>query len=106
MPDDDDTTRVPIGVDTNAYERWLDAKQAYDEVKAHLDVVEQQLRDQITSGADGHNALVLVDGRPVGRYTKVASARVDTKRLKAEWPDIARQYVRETSFWRLTWTKS
>jgi predicted phage-related endonuclease len=50
----------------------------------------------------GDNVIVFVGGEKAATYSEVTSHRVDTKRLKAEYPDLAATLTTESVSRRLT----
>ncbi|GAA0638051.1 hypothetical protein GCM10010174_69860 [Kutzneria viridogrisea] len=63
--------------------------------------IADRARKHITD-ALGDNEVGTVDGEPVARYTVVNGTRLDSKKLKAEHPDIVEQFTVPTTSRRFT----
>lgn len=104
MTEADDT--VPVDIPTDLYKRYLEVRQAYDDVKNDLDRIEKTIRDYAGDLAGGRNAALTVAGTKIAALTKVTTHRLDSAKLKREWPDIYREYTQPSAHWRLSWSKA
>lgn len=77
-----------------AYSR---AKARRDEAQAEMD----SLRDYIVGDVPIDTRILTVNGAPVMRFTHVESSRLDTKRLRSDYPDIAAMYSKPSTSSRL-----
>lgn len=82
------------------YNRLVKIADAEREKKA-LDEKIQSLRAEIIGGAD---ALDISDKRFSVKYTPVLTSRIDTKRLKAEKPEVFAEYSKESASARFSYT--
>lgn len=99
---DDADNPVVVQVDGDLYARYIEAKQAYDEVRDYLEGLKEQLREQLA--AVGGNAQGHVGDAPICAYRRVTANRFNIGRFRKEFPDVYNQYTRPTSHWRLSFT--
>jgi predicted phage-related endonuclease len=82
---------------------WLAAYQhATINAKQWSDTAERA-KEHITAHLDKINADVgTIDGKPAVRWTTIESHRLDVKKLRAEYPDLADKFSRPTVTRRFT----
>lgn len=80
---------------------WIDAyKAAVANAKGWQDVADRA-KHNITD-ALGDAEVGLVDGAPAVRWTYVESSRLDTKKLRAEHPELVNQFTSPNTTRRFT----
>lgn len=80
---------------------WIAAyREATDSAKKWTEIADRA-KEQITK-AIGDAEIGTVDGQPAARWSVVNSSRLDTKKLRAEHPDIAEQFTVPTTTRRFT----
>lgn len=86
MPD----TLDEIEIDADLAGRLRDAQQAYDEVREYLEA----LKDEIKARYADHERLVATHaGEQIFVYSRYETTRINSSRLKRDWPDIYNQYL-------------
>lgn len=93
---DEDEGLEQIEIDPILFEEWDQAKRAFDRAKDDLDHAAAQIKKMV----DG-NAMLTVSGEPALRFTRYPVQRLDSRRLRKEWPDIWLQFSTETMSERL-----
>lgn len=100
--------------DTKPTEAPLDGMAAwvaaYREAKANADSwteIADRAKEQITAELEQAGASIgTLHGRPAVRWTEVASSRLNTKKLKAEHPELVDQFSIPTTTRRFTLVES
>jgi hypothetical protein len=94
---------VPIDGVRDWYLRYLELKTAAKQIEDLLDEARSTLLDAVKSRFPDLPAKTdfTIDGKPVLQRQVVIQKRVDTKRLKAERPDVHAQFVRDVEQERL-----
>jgi hypothetical protein len=94
---------VPIDGVKDWYLRYLELKTAAKQIEDLLDEARSTLLDAVKSRFADLPAKTdfTIDGKPVLQRQVVIQKRVDTKRLKAERPDVHAQFVRDVEQERL-----
>lgn len=83
-----------VEVDATLADRLRDAQQAYDEVKAYLD----DIKDEVKAQFAGHDAVRGVhNGETVFTCVRRSTTRFNSTKLKREYPSIWEQYAKTTS---------
>lgn len=77
--------------------RYTTAKQRVKDAQADVDTAEGQLRNLI-----GDAESLQVDGQEWATCRSVTQTRIDAKRLKADHPDLAAEYAKQSTFRKLT----
>lgn len=93
---DDDTEEVEV--EATFAERLRDAQQAYDEVSEYL----EGLKDELKAQFKGKKVTGVHDGVKIFTHATYETSRIDSKRLKSEWPDIYAQYTRTVESQRVS----
>lgn len=104
------TTQPATHVAAKSRDRIAQLHREYHEAKAEADAANQRLRavtDALKAelvGTDPQTRLITLTSPGVLplRLTWVESWRMDTKRLKAEKPDVYVTYAQQSGSWRLT----
>ncbi len=72
-------------------------KEREEEAKEHRKAAENKLKDML-----GEKEIGLFEGEPVVRWTQVTSKRIDSKKLREQYPEVAEECEYESSYRRLT----
>ena len=100
-PKSDAKTSVILPSDSdNIVEAYLEVKHVIDELKPALDGYENQLKSMMKTAA----CAVTPKGYGI-RWQSTTTNRLDTTRLKKEHPDIAKEYVTQTTSRRFSITE-
>jgi predicted phage-related endonuclease len=79
---------------------------AYREAKANAEnwaKIADRAKEQITAELEQAGASIgTLDGRPAVRWTEVDSSRLNTRKLKSEYPEIVDQFTIPTTTRRFT----
>jgi predicted phage-related endonuclease len=96
-------TPTPLDADHVVADAIAQMKRIRTERKV-LDEQEKALGDLLKNklAEFGDNVIVFVGGEKAATYTEVTSRRVDSKRLKAEYPEVAEAVTTESTSRRLT----
>lgn len=88
--------QVPIDGVRDWYQRFLELKDAAKKIEDMLDEARSAILDSVKSQFAELPAKTdfTIDGRPVLQRQVVVQNRVDTKRLKAERPDVHSEYLK------------
>lgn len=88
--------QVPIDGVKDWYQRFLELKDAAKKIEDMLDEARSAILDSVKSQFADLPAKTdfTIDGRPVLQRQVVVQNRVDTKRLKAEKPDVHSEYLK------------
>lgn len=97
MPDTDDDTVTEVEdveIDAALADRLRDAQQAYDEVKEYLD----DIKDEIKAQYSGREAIRGVhNGEQIFVCARRDTTRLNSAKLKREYPSIWQQYAKTTT---------
>ena len=100
-PKSDAKTSVILPSDSdNIVEAYLEVKRVIDELKPALDGYENQLKSMMKTSASA----VTPNGYTI-KWQSTTTNRLDTTRLKKEHPDIAKEYVTQTTSRRFSITE-
>lgn len=92
MPDTD--TLTDIEIDAELADRLHDAQQAFDEVREYLEA----LKDEVKARYSGNQGVRGVhNGAEVFTCVRRESTRLNSAKLKREYPDIWSQYAKTSS---------
>ena len=80
----------------------LDTLRALRVQKHDLETKERELTDHVKSLLGDEPVIVLANGRKAATYTVNEQSRIDTRRLKSDYPDLAEQLTMVTVVKRLT----
>ena len=83
-------------IDQNTVQEWLDSKKAAQEAAKK----ERELYARVFEGVKDEGEAVFDIG--VVKVQEVKSSRLDAKQLRADMPDIAKKYTKETESFRMT----
>lgn len=86
-----------VDIDVDLYEEWDRAKRDFDHAKEALDHASSKIKKQLQG-----NTIITLSGEPALRFTRYPVQRLDSRRLRKEWPDIWEQFSIETTSERLT----
>jgi predicted phage-related endonuclease len=97
------TDKKPTEASLDDLHDWV---TAYREAKANADnwtEIADRAKGQITAALEQAGATVgTVGGHPAVRWTEVDSSRFNTRKFKAEYPDLADQFSIPTTTRRFT----
>lgn len=85
-------------IDQEFADKLRDAQNAYDECKAYLDDLKDELKKQYIGIP---KVVGTVGGNEVFTYTTYSSTRINSARLKREYPDIFAQFAKELTHQRV-----
>lgn len=97
MPDtdtDNESELEPIEIAATLVDRLREAQQAYDEVKAYLDSVKDEVKAQY---ADHEGVRGVHNGETVFICVRRDTTRLNSAKLKREYPSIWQQYAKTTN---------
>lgn len=83
-------------------------KPAYDALKKEFDAVKDAIKYEATTAHPGERK-IRIEHPNLSRPLEVFYSEreiIDSKRLEAEKPEIAREYTKTSSSWTITWAKS
>lgn len=92
MPDTD--TLTDVEVDAELADRLRDAQQAFDEVREYLEGIKDEVKARY-SGSTGVRGVHA--GEEIFTCVRRESTRLNSARLKREYPDIWSQYAKTGS---------
>lgn len=84
-------------INGDLFSTWRDARQRRDAAQSEMD----SLRDLIVDAMPDGIRIAAVAGTPVLRVNRVQSSRLDTARLRSDYPDIAAMYSKPSESTRL-----
>lgn len=95
MSDADDDIEVDdVEIDAALADRLRDAQQAYDEVKEYLDGIKDEIKAQY-AGREGIRGIH--NGEQIFICVRRATTRLNSAKLKREYPSIWQQYAKTTT---------
>ncbi len=84
-------------ISEDAFSAWLKARTRRDEAQAEMDGLKDALAHEMPAGV----RIASVAGNPVLRFNTVTSTRLDSARLRSDYPDIAAMYSKASESTRL-----
>lgn len=102
-PASDKPLAVPIDGIKDWYTRYLELKAAAKQIEDMLDEARDMLLDAVESRYPDLPVKtdLTIDGKPVLQRQSVTQTRVDTKRLKADQPEVAARYSVTSTYRKL-----
>lgn len=99
MPDiDDDLTEIPV--DAELADRLRDAQQAYDEVKEYLESIKDEIKARYADAPAGIRGVH--NGETVFTCVKRESTRINSTKLKRDYPEVWHAYAKTSTSQYLT----
>ena len=90
------TEKPERAIDEALYAAYKSAKADRDIAEAEMAALRDKLIETMALTPDDVSLDLTVNGEKVGTFSRTPTTRVDTKRLKRDWPDIAAQYSTTT----------
>lgn len=93
MTDDEKPERE---IDGALHAAFMAAKADRDRAEVEMAAIREKLLETMDLVPDDTSLDLTVGGEKVGTFSRTPTTRVDTKRLRRDWPDIAAQYSTTT----------
>lgn len=88
---------VEHAIPSDLYQAYADARDVRDTAQREMDLIKEQLLLRFPVDGATPKHVFLLDGVEVASLSRTTTTRIDTKKLKRDYPDIAQMYC-TTSF--------